>query len=173
MSTASRAAAGWGVRDLSVRYGGRTALDGVTLDVPAGSVTAVIGGDGAGKTTLLRALAGVVEPAGGSVRRPERRRVGYVAGAAGVYGDLSVDENIAFVAGAYGLTARGARRAHGAACWRRPASPASARGSRAGSRAVCARSWPSRSPCCTSPTCSSSTSRPPVSTRSAAPSSGG
>ena len=99
------AAGAWGVRDLSVRYGGRAALDGVTLDVPAGSVTAVIGGDGAGKTTLLRALAGVVVPAGGSVRRPERRRVGYVAGAAGIYGDLSVDENIAFVAGAYGLTA--------------------------------------------------------------------
>ncbi len=98
------AAGTWGVRDLSVRYGGRAALDGVTLDVPAGSVTAVIGGDGAGKTTLLRALAGVVEPAGGSVRRPERRRVGYVAGAAGIYGDLSVDENIAFVAGAYRLT---------------------------------------------------------------------
>jgi ABC-type multidrug transport system ATPase subunit len=93
------------VRDLSVRYGGRVALDGVTLDVPAAAVTAVIGGDGAGKTTLLRALAGVVEPAGGSVRRPERRRVGYVAGAAGVYGDLNVDENIAFVAAAYGLTA--------------------------------------------------------------------
>ncbi len=99
------AAGTWGVRDLSVRYGGRTALDGVTLDVPAGSVTAVIGGDGAGKTTLLRALAGVVQPAGGSVRRPERRRVGYVAGASGVYADLSVDENIAFVADAYGLTA--------------------------------------------------------------------
>jgi ABC-type multidrug transport system ATPase subunit len=99
------AAVAWGVRDLTVRYGDRVALDGVTLDVPAGSVTAVIGGDGAGKTTLLRALAGVVQPASGSVRRPQRRRVGYVAGAAGVYADLSVDENVAFVAGAYGLTA--------------------------------------------------------------------
>ena len=99
------AATGWGVRDLTVRYGERTALDAVTLEVPAGSVTAVVGGDGAGKTTLLRALAGVVRPAAGSVRRPDRRRVGDVAGASGVYDDLSVDENVAFVADAYGMTA--------------------------------------------------------------------
>ena len=96
----------WGVRDLTVRYGTNAALDGVTLAVPAGAVTAVIGGDGAGKTTLLRALAGVVPASAGSVDRPDRRRIGYVAGAAGVYDDLSVDENVEFVASAYGLTAR-------------------------------------------------------------------
>jgi ABC-type multidrug transport system ATPase subunit len=87
-----------------VRYGRRTALDGVTLEVVPGRVTAVIGGDGSGKTTLLRALAGVVAPAGGRVLRPDRRRIGYIAGASGVYDDLSVDENVAFVAAAYGLT---------------------------------------------------------------------
>jgi ABC-2 type transport system ATP-binding protein len=103
MST-PRHEAPWGVRDLTVRYGAHTALDGVTLDVPRGTVTAVIGGDGAGKTTLLRALAGVVGPSAGTVRRPARRRVGYVAGASGLYDDLSVDENIAFVADAYGLS---------------------------------------------------------------------
>jgi len=102
-------AAPWGVRDLTLRYGRRTILDVVSLEVPAGAVTAVIGGDGAGKTSLLRCLAGVVRPAAGSVRRPERRRIGYVAGAGGVYTDLSVAENIAFVAGAYGV--RGAKLA--------------------------------------------------------------
>jgi ABC-2 type transport system ATP-binding protein len=102
----SASARTWGVRDLTVRYGTHTALDRVTLDVPAGAVAAVIGGDGAGKTTLLRALAGVVPASSGSVCRPDRRRIGYVAGAAGVYGDLSVDENVEFVAGAYGLTTR-------------------------------------------------------------------
>jgi len=71
--------------------------------VPAGAVTAVIGGDGAGKTTLLRALAGVVRPTAGTVRGPARRRIGYVAGASGLYDDLSVAENVAFVAGAYGV----------------------------------------------------------------------
>jgi len=93
----------WGVSGLTVRYGRRTALDDVTLDVPVGAVTAVIGGDGAGKTTLLRALAGVVRPTEGTVRGPARRRIGYVAGASGLYDDLSVAENVAFVAGAYGV----------------------------------------------------------------------
>jgi ABC-2 type transport system ATP-binding protein len=91
----------WGVTGLSLRYGRRTALDGVSLEVPAGAITAVIGGDGAGKTSLLRCLAGVVRPTAGTVRRPQRRRIGYVAGTSGVYADLSVAENIAFVAGAY------------------------------------------------------------------------
>lgn len=108
--TTTRHEAAWGVRDLTVRYGRHTALDGVTLDVPAGAVTAVIGGDGAGKTTLLRALAGVAPAASGSVGRPERRRIGYVAGAAGVYKDLSVDENVGFVARAYGVDPREAAR---------------------------------------------------------------
>jgi ABC-2 type transport system ATP-binding protein/ribosome-dependent ATPase len=99
------ATSAWGVRDLTVRYGARTALDGVSLEAPGSFVTAVVGADGAGKTTLLRALAGVIRPAAGSVRRPDRRRIGYVAGASGLYDDLSVDENVAFVAEAYGLTA--------------------------------------------------------------------
>jgi ABC-2 type transport system ATP-binding protein len=94
----------WGAHELTVRFGHRIALDDVSLDLAPGEVTAVIGGDGSGKTTLLRALAGVVAPASGQVRRPERLRIGYVAGASGVYDDLSVDENAEFVAAAYGLT---------------------------------------------------------------------
>jgi len=94
---------GWGVRHLTVRYGRRTALRDVDLAAAAGSVTAVIGGDGAGKSTLLRTLAGGLAPASGEVRRPERRRIGYVAGASGIYDDLSVAENVAFVAAAYGV----------------------------------------------------------------------
>ena len=104
MTAVSPALAVWGVRDLTVRYGRHTALECVTLEMHPGEVAAVIGGDGAGKTTLLRALAGVVGPASGRVMRPDRRRIGYVAGASGVYDDLSVDENIEFVAAAYGLT---------------------------------------------------------------------
>ena len=94
----------WGVRGLTVRYGRQTVLDEVTLEVEPGLVTAVIGGDGAGKTTLLRALAGVVRPVAGEVVRPTRRRIGFIAGAAGVYDDLTVDENVAFVAAVYGLS---------------------------------------------------------------------
>ncbi|WP_052460911.1 ABC transporter ATP-binding protein [Microbacterium gorillae] len=50
------------VRDLTVRRGARPVLDRVSLDVPRGSFTAIVGGNGAGKTTLLQAIAGVVRP---------------------------------------------------------------------------------------------------------------
>jgi ABC-2 type transport system ATP-binding protein len=66
-------------------------------------VAAVVGGDGAGKTTVLRALAGAVRPASGTVRRPPAPRIGYVSAGPGVYRDLTVDENLAFVGAAYGL----------------------------------------------------------------------
>ena len=94
----------WGVTDLRVDLGRRRALDGVTLDVPNGSVIGVIGGDGAGKTTLLRTLAGAAAPTSGTVRRPAQDRVGYMSAGPGVYLDLSVSENLSFVATAYRLT---------------------------------------------------------------------
>jgi len=95
----------WGCRGLGVRYGGTVALDDVTFEVAAGSVAAVVGGDGAGKTTLVRALAGTVRPAAGTVRRPDRRRLGYVSAGPGVWADLTVDENLSFAGRAYGLSA--------------------------------------------------------------------
>jgi len=95
----------WGCRGLGVRYGDTVALEDVSLEVPAGSVAAVVGGDGAGKTTLLRALAGTVRPAAGTVRRPDRRRLGYVSAGPGVWTDLTVDENLSFAGRAYGLSA--------------------------------------------------------------------
>ena len=58
------------VRNLSVRYGATTALDGVDLDVYAGEVHAVVGENGAGKSTLLRVLAGGVPPTAGTVTSP-------------------------------------------------------------------------------------------------------
>jgi thiamine transport system ATP-binding protein len=70
------------VRDLTVRFDGAVAVDGVDLDVPAGSVTAVLGPSGSGKSTLLRAVAGLEPPASGSItydgrdlaRTPTHRR---------------------------------------------------------------------------------------------------
>ena len=50
----------YSVRSATVRFGPTVALDDVTVEVPGGSVVAVVGGDGAGKSTLLRALAGAV-----------------------------------------------------------------------------------------------------------------
>jgi len=93
------------VEGLGVRYGDRTALDGVSFEVAARSVAAVVGGDGAGKTSLLRALAGTVRPSAGTVRRPDDRRIGYVSAGPGVWADLTVAENLEFTGRAYGLGA--------------------------------------------------------------------
>jgi ABC-2 type transport system ATP-binding protein len=97
----------WGLSNVEVRFGHRTALAGVSLRATAGAVVAVVGGDGAGKSTLLRTLAGLRAPNAGRVMRPPARDIGFVSAGAGVYVDLTVTENLDFVAGAYGL--RGAR----------------------------------------------------------------
>ncbi|MEW6472764.1 MAG: ABC transporter ATP-binding protein [Actinomycetota bacterium] len=55
------------VRNLCVRYGGITAVDGVELAVEAGEVVTLLGANGAGKTTLLRAISRIVEPHDGSI----------------------------------------------------------------------------------------------------------
>src|SRR6266536_1217478 len=99
----------FGVRGFTVRFGERTALRDVTLEVPAGHVTAVVGGDGAGKTTLLRVLAGALTRRAGEVRRPTPAQTGYLSASSGTYPDLSVEENLAFSAVGYGLPAARAR----------------------------------------------------------------
>ena len=48
------------IQDLTAGYGAVTALDGVSLTVPRGEITAVLGANGAGKTTLLRTISGLV-----------------------------------------------------------------------------------------------------------------
>ncbi|WP_062071189.1 ABC transporter ATP-binding protein [Demequina sediminicola] len=100
----SDAARQWGLHRVTVKYGDTTALDNVSLDARPGEVYAVVGGDGAGKTTALRCLAGAVNPTEGSVSTPGRRSIGFMPTAAGVWGDLSVNENIDFVAAAQGVT---------------------------------------------------------------------
>jgi ABC-2 type transport system ATP-binding protein len=101
--------AGWGLQEVSVWHDDTLALDHVSLAAAVGQVTAVVGGDGAGKTTLLRCLAGAQAPGSGRVSRPEVRRIGYLPASSGLYPDLTVAENLAFRAAAYGLTAARAR----------------------------------------------------------------
>jgi ABC-type multidrug transport system ATPase subunit len=91
------------VRSATVRFGPVVALDDVTVEVPGGSVVAVVGGDGAGKSTLLRALAGEVPLDSGTIDAPPKERLGYLPASAGSWAALTVTQNLDFVAGLYGL----------------------------------------------------------------------
>jgi len=100
-------------RGLTRRFGPRTAVDGVDLDVSRGEVFGFLGPNGAGKSTLIRMLVGLLAPSGGSVevlglqmpRESERlrQRVGYMTQRFSLYQDLSVDENLDFVAEVFGF----------------------------------------------------------------------
>ena len=98
----------WGASGLRLCYDGTLALDDVSVTAVPGQVTAVVGGDGAGKTSLLRCLAGAVRPDAGLVRSPGALRTGYLPASSGIYPDLTVAENLAFRATAYGMTGQAA-----------------------------------------------------------------
>jgi drug efflux transport system ATP-binding protein len=95
------------------RYGAVTAVDGVTFDVQPGEMFGLIGPDGAGKTTTIRLLCGLLHADAGSVRvmgndpvaqhAEVTHSVGYLSQRFSLYGDLSIDENIAFFAEIHGL----------------------------------------------------------------------
>jgi branched-chain amino acid transport system ATP-binding protein len=94
------------VRDLVASYGPVKALDGVSLSVPTGKITAVLGANGAGKTTLLRTVSGLVRPASGqvllegqditrtAVETMVRRGMAHVPEGRGVIAELTVEENL-------------------------------------------------------------------------------
>jgi ABC-2 type transport system ATP-binding protein len=96
----------WGLDRVEVDYGEARALAGVTFRSSPSVITALVGGDGSGKSTALRALVGLVPVTTGSVERPEIERVGYLPSTSGVYPDLTVTENLAFVGSAFGMTGR-------------------------------------------------------------------
>jgi ABC-2 type transport system ATP-binding protein len=96
----------WGLKDVRVTRGRNVALAGVTVPADPYRVTVVVGGDGAGKSTCLQVLVGLLEPDGGIVHRPAKERIGYVPATAGLYADLTVQENLDFIADAYRLSGR-------------------------------------------------------------------
>ncbi|HLN07840.1 MAG TPA: ATP-binding cassette domain-containing protein [Xanthobacteraceae bacterium] len=84
------------LRDVTVRYGRRVALEAVSGDFVSGSLTAVVGPNGAGKSTLLAAIAGVVRLARGEVNCSARRRLAFLPQLAAIDRDypLTVSELI-------------------------------------------------------------------------------
>jgi heme exporter protein A len=94
------------LRGLARRFGERTALEGVTVTVPAGATLAVLGRNGAGKSTLLRILATLLRPHAGTVallgeelpRRAfaVRGRLGFLGHEPLLYRDLSGRENLRY-----------------------------------------------------------------------------
>jgi ABC-2 type transport system ATP-binding protein len=95
------------------RYGPTIAVDGLTFDVRPGEMFGLIGPDGAGKTSTLRVALGIIPAHGGTVRTcgldPTRQqralagRIGYLSQRFSLYGDLTVDENVAFFAEVHGV----------------------------------------------------------------------
>src|SRR5437660_3897894 len=93
------------VRGIVKRFGDFTALDGVSVEVPAGSLTALLGPSGSGKSTLLRVIAGLEQPdegiiclAGQDVTKipPQARGVGFVFQHYAAFKHMTVWENVAF-----------------------------------------------------------------------------
>ncbi|MFW2382368.1 MAG: ATP-binding cassette domain-containing protein [Acidimicrobiales bacterium] len=93
----------WAATDITVTFGSTTALDRVSITIEPGVIHSVIGGDGAGKTTLLKVLAGLDVGQRGTVRMPPPSDIGYVPSTGGIFGDLTVAENVEFVAEVYGI----------------------------------------------------------------------
>ncbi len=110
------------VEGLTKRFGGFTAVDHVTFDVHEGEIFGFLGPNGAGKTTTIKMLTGLLPPTSGTGRvagldihgeRPAiRQRIGYMSQLFSLYADLTVEENIGFFAGLYGVPRhrRGERR---------------------------------------------------------------
>jgi len=98
------------LRDVSFGYGGRKVLDGVSLAVPRGKVTALMGASGGGKTTVLRLIGGQARAQSGEVLFDgrdvgamasdalfaARRRMGMLFQFGALFTDLDVFENVAF-----------------------------------------------------------------------------
>ena len=98
---------------LTIRFGSFTAVEDVSFAVNKAEIFGFLGPNGSGKTTIIKALCGLLQPTEGTgtilgmdIRRDAdaiKRRVGYMSQKFGLYEDLTVEENIDFYAGVYGL----------------------------------------------------------------------
>ncbi|MFW9932959.1 MAG: ABC transporter ATP-binding protein [Candidatus Thorarchaeota archaeon] len=100
-------------KDLTRRYGYRTALKKITFDIKEGGILALFGANGAGKTTLMRIIATLLRPHGGMIKifghDPEddpisiRSRLGLIGDKPLLYPELSGRENLHFFGKLYGM----------------------------------------------------------------------
>jgi ABC-2 type transport system ATP-binding protein len=107
-------------RGLSKRFGDFVAAQDMTFSIPRGEIFGLLGPNGAGKSTTFKMLCGLLPPSSGEgrvagfdlrkARADARSRLGYMAQKFSLYGDLSVEQNLDFFAGVYGL--RGAHKKH-------------------------------------------------------------
>jgi ABC-2 type transport system ATP-binding protein len=107
------------VQGLTKRYGERTVVDGLTMQVRRGEIYGFLGPNGSGKTTSIRMMCGLLTPDAGSGRTlgldvvreagAIKKRVGYMTQRFGLYEDLSIRENLDFIARVYGVEPRGER----------------------------------------------------------------
>ena len=103
------------VRGLAKHFGPVKAVDGVTFDIRSREIFGILGPNGSGKTTTIRMLCGLLKPTAGTAivagadvtAHPEQVKaaIGYMSQAFGLYGDLTVEENLKFYGGVYGLDA--------------------------------------------------------------------
>jgi ABC-2 type transport system ATP-binding protein len=101
-------------QDLTRVFGTFVAVDHLTFEIPRGAVWGFLGPNGAGKSTTIRMLCGILSPTSGraevlgyDVTRDSERikeRIGYMSQRFSLYNDLTVEENLAFYAGVYGLS---------------------------------------------------------------------
>ena len=98
------------VNNIGRTFGDVVAVDNLTFSVAPGEIVGLLGANGAGKTTTMRMILGLLSPTSGEAliggdqaARADRRAVGYVPQGLGLYGELTVGENLAFAAAAFGV----------------------------------------------------------------------
>jgi ABC-2 type transport system ATP-binding protein len=101
------------IRDLTRRFGTIAAVSHLTLQIPQGEIFGLLGPNGSGKTTTIRMLCGLLAPSEGTASvagidvraAPERvkTQIGYMSQRFGLYEDLTVQENLDFYGGIYGV----------------------------------------------------------------------